>query len=360
MLVCVHCGCVVPTLYHDSSKESICLETCDSCGQIADKYVEWDIYITAIELFLLRVAVFRHLIYNLNANPTCRGIRIKRTRMSRLLLLFASAVVLDGYRVMVTCRFMAMSKEWCDIDSLHQQENVLEYSGRFFKDYEMPSLKAHSDAFIMENMTLCRGNESTTNILHNIVQAILASSQIKIIKGRKDMGLCVGVKKSRSVIDRFFLLALEEPSLTSFGNLTCQHFGEWTTLLLCAVKLLGYCAAIGLIHKLCRKGRFEGKSLKNASRSERKLLLNVENVSSTIDVMLGILLCIHIKALVLMMIIWYPRLPILGAIEIYAYCSNVLAINAASNLSIKTAAAGVLCGIFVKISIHCAWLMIQH
>ncbi|GFE53989.1 UDP-glucose:glyco glucosyltransferase [Babesia ovis] len=355
MLVCVHCGSVVPTLYHEGSKESICLETCGTCGEIADMYVEWDIYITAIELFLLKVAVFRHLIYNQNAKPSSVGSqKTKRKRISKILLLFASAVILDGYRVMVTCRFITKSQEWCNKDVLLQQQQVLEGTTKFFEENPISSFGSNYEKVSGDGIIPFSEEESTTTLLHNMVQSILAASQLKIIKAREEMGVCNGFD-SRSVVDRFFILALEEPSLFSLGNLTCQKFGECNILFLCMAKLAGYCVTIVIIHKLYRMWNGLNRSLKD----DKSIAPKVDRFSTSMDVLLAVLLCIHIKALVLMMIIWYPRLALLGAVELYAYFSNVLAINAACNMTLKEASAVVLCAIGVKILIHYVWLVNQ-
>ncbi|ORM40413.1 Protein arv1 -like protein [Babesia sp. Xinjiang] len=354
MLVCVHCGSAVPTLYHESSKESICLETCGSCGEIADKYVEWDIYITAIDLFLLKVAVFRHLIYNQNATPSDGDSRqSKRRRISRILLLFASAVVLDGYRVMVTCRFLTRSQEWCDKDVLLRQQHALEKSGNFFQNYPIPEFITVAREVSGTHITPFSEVDSTTNLLYNMVQSILASSQIKIMAAREEMGMCHNFKV-RSVVDRFFILALDEPSLLVLGNLTCVKFGEWSTLLLCLAKLAGYCTTLLLIHKTLRKGRC--MNTRTGASVEMPATEKMNASSSGTDVILAVLLCIHIKALVLMMIIWYPRLPLLGAVEIYAYFSNVLALNAACNMTMRESAASIVSAIGVKMIIHYMWL----
>lgn len=360
MVVCVHCGSVVPTLYHKSSNESICLETCSYCGEIADKYVEWDMYIIAIELFLLRVAVFRHLIYNQSAKPVGSNNKLKHRLLSHLVLLFASAVVLDGYRVMVTCRFITRSQEWCSAETLGLQQNTLEQTNNFFKDSAF-SLFTQSDESLLTGHDIITFTDtgSSTNLLQNMIQSILASSQVKIIKAREEMGICDGSKPT-NLVDGFFILALQEPSLMTLGNLTCQQSGECNTLLLCLTKLAGYCLTLAIIQKLVGKRRYLYASTYSDKRDKRKS--NVEEfggLSSTMDLLMAVLLCIHIKALVLMMIIWYPRLPLLGAVEIYAYFSNVLAIHAACNMTIKASATAVVLAVMVKFLIHYSWLLSQ-
>ncbi|KAK1441966.1 hypothetical protein BgAZ_502980 [Babesia gibsoni] len=361
MVVCVHCGAVVPTLYHKSSNESVCLETCNYCGEIADKYVEWDVYITAIELFLLKVPVFRHLIYNKNARPVGGNEKSKRRQISHLLLLFASAVVLDGYRVMVTCRFVTKSQEWCNVETLEQQQQALERSNAFFRQSEFSLDIPYNESLLScDHIAYFPDSGSSTNLLQNMVQSILASSQVKIIQARKEMGICEGFKPT-SIVDQFFVLALQEPSFVTLGNLTCKRFGERNTLLLCLIKLAGYCATLVLIPKIVRKCSNRWKPSDHSKCNvKRPSVERVNAFSSTMDILLAVLLCIHIKALVLMMIIWYPRLSLLGAVEIYAYLSNVLAIHATCNMSIKGSAAAVITAIVVKMIIHFIWLRSKY
>eukprot|EP01054_Gregarina_sp_Poly1_P000808 Gregarina_sp_Poly_1__807@NODE_1192_length_4819_cov_79_115320_g819_i0_p1_GENE_NODE_1192_length_4819_cov_79_115320_g819_i0NODE_1192_length_4819_cov_79_115320_g819_i0_p1_ORF_typecomplete_len297_score23_46Arv1/PF04161_13/2_3e39Arv1/PF04161_13/3_3e03zfribbon_3/PF13248_6/4_2zfribbon_3/PF13248_6/0_39Znribbon_8/PF09723_10/0_021Znribbon_8/PF09723_10/3_9e03Nudix_N_2/PF14803_6/0_13zfISL3/PF14690_6/15zfISL3/PF14690_6/25zfISL3/PF14690_6/4_2e03zinc_ribbon_2/PF13240_6/7_4zinc_ribbon_2/PF13240_6/56zfTFIIB/PF134 len=64
MFVCVHCGHPIDFIYKDFGDRNIRLTTCPSCGQIADKYVEFDKVNLLIETILLREQVYRHLIYN--------------------------------------------------------------------------------------------------------------------------------------------------------------------------------------------------------------------------------------------------------------------------------------------------------
>ncbi|CDR97528.1 hypothetical protein, conserved [Babesia bigemina] len=359
MVVCVHCSSLVPTLYHESSKESICLETCAYCGEIADKYVEWDLYITAIELFLLKVAVFRHLIYNQDAKPSGgKNGTSARKRISHLLLLFASAVVLDGYRVMVTCRFITKSQEWCSDKNLMLQQAALEKAKEFFQGAAYPTLMTAQEAqFSADHVTPFTDIGSTTNLFQNMVQSMLASSQMKIISARKEMGMCDGSKPS-SIVDQFFILSLQEPSLMTMGYRTCKTFGEWSTLLLCLTKLAGYCASVVIFQKVMSRHGYVSPS--NNGGISKSVKEKINATPSTLDVLLAVLLCIHIKALVLMMIIWYPRLPLVGAIEVYAYCSNALAIHATCNMTMKQSSMAVAMAILIKLLIHCIWLRSQY
>eukprot|EP01053_Blabericola_migrator_P001075 Blabericola_migrator_1__1074@NODE_1273_length_4923_cov_16_538715_g858_i0_p1_GENE_NODE_1273_length_4923_cov_16_538715_g858_i0NODE_1273_length_4923_cov_16_538715_g858_i0_p1_ORF_typecomplete_len289_score34_22Arv1/PF04161_13/3_4e38zfTFIIB/PF13453_6/1_5zfTFIIB/PF13453_6/1_3e02_NODE_1273_length_4923_cov_16_538715_g858_i026373503 len=64
MFVCVQCCHPVEYIYRDFGNSNIRLATCPACGQIADKYVEFDTVNILIETILLREEVYRHLIYN--------------------------------------------------------------------------------------------------------------------------------------------------------------------------------------------------------------------------------------------------------------------------------------------------------
>lgn len=62
---CVFCGCDVPVVYTQYTDEVIKMERCPKCGNVVDKYIEYDVFIVAIDLIALRIEAYRHLIYNL-------------------------------------------------------------------------------------------------------------------------------------------------------------------------------------------------------------------------------------------------------------------------------------------------------
>ncbi|CAN0135598.1 unnamed protein product [Ascophyllum nodosum] len=64
LLVCVECGRPVPRLFREYNKGSIRLGRCDFCRSVADKYIECEFVLVAIDLVLHRVQAYRHLLFN--------------------------------------------------------------------------------------------------------------------------------------------------------------------------------------------------------------------------------------------------------------------------------------------------------
>lgn len=68
---CVNCNIIQPTEYNNQPYKQyrsnvIKLLYCNSCKQYIDKYVEYTYILILIELILLRVTAYRHIIYNTN------------------------------------------------------------------------------------------------------------------------------------------------------------------------------------------------------------------------------------------------------------------------------------------------------
>ncbi|XP_050512210.1 protein ARV1 [Diabrotica virgifera virgifera] len=61
---CINCGNEVKSLYREYSKTVLKLTECDNCKNIADKYVEYDTVIVVIDLLLLRIMAYRHILLN--------------------------------------------------------------------------------------------------------------------------------------------------------------------------------------------------------------------------------------------------------------------------------------------------------
>ncbi|KAK3783417.1 hypothetical protein RRG08_033678 [Elysia crispata] len=61
---CIECGSGVDTLYRDYKGGSIKISRCISCGNVADKYVEYDSVIIILDALLLQRQAYRHLLIN--------------------------------------------------------------------------------------------------------------------------------------------------------------------------------------------------------------------------------------------------------------------------------------------------------
>ena len=56
----------MPTLqlYREYSKDNIRLSICNECGEVVDKYIEYEFVLVALHLILLKTQAYRHLLYN--------------------------------------------------------------------------------------------------------------------------------------------------------------------------------------------------------------------------------------------------------------------------------------------------------
>ncbi|CAH0553945.1 unnamed protein product [Brassicogethes aeneus] len=61
---CINCGNAVNNLYKKYSETVLKLTECDNCKCIADKYVEYDIVLITVDIILLRITAYRHILHN--------------------------------------------------------------------------------------------------------------------------------------------------------------------------------------------------------------------------------------------------------------------------------------------------------
>jgi hypothetical protein len=61
---CVECNKWVDRLYSEVLKGHLALSSCEHCGRVADKYVEYEYTIIFLNLLLCKPQVFRHLLFN--------------------------------------------------------------------------------------------------------------------------------------------------------------------------------------------------------------------------------------------------------------------------------------------------------
>ncbi|CAN0217395.1 unnamed protein product [Pylaiella littoralis] len=69
-LVCVECGRPVALLFREYNKGNIRLGRCSYCRSVADKYIECEFVLIAIDLALHRVQAYRHLLFNMKPFST--------------------------------------------------------------------------------------------------------------------------------------------------------------------------------------------------------------------------------------------------------------------------------------------------
>jgi hypothetical protein len=61
---CVSCGLLLPKLFQKYQGGALRLTRCPECLLVADKYIEWDETLVALDIALLRLPAFRHLLCN--------------------------------------------------------------------------------------------------------------------------------------------------------------------------------------------------------------------------------------------------------------------------------------------------------
>ncbi|XP_058802014.1 protein ARV1 [Phymastichus coffea] len=68
MYTCINCGAQVDELYRRYSPSVLKVVKCENCGNLADKYIEYDPVIVLVDLVLLEKPAYRHLLYNSDFN----------------------------------------------------------------------------------------------------------------------------------------------------------------------------------------------------------------------------------------------------------------------------------------------------
>ncbi|CAI4222476.1 unnamed protein product [Auanema sp. JU1783] len=62
--VCIHCMHPCSELYYKFSSEVIRLKECENCGEIVDKYIEYDSVLIVIDLIIHYSMAYKHFLYN--------------------------------------------------------------------------------------------------------------------------------------------------------------------------------------------------------------------------------------------------------------------------------------------------------
>ncbi|CAI2337229.1 unnamed protein product [Caenorhabditis sp. 36 PRJEB53466] len=61
---CINCQEISTSLYRKYAEGVIRLTECDKCGEVVDKYIEYDVVLVVIDLMLQYVQAYRHLLLN--------------------------------------------------------------------------------------------------------------------------------------------------------------------------------------------------------------------------------------------------------------------------------------------------------
>lgn len=99
-LRCVECGASIEHVYKEYSKGNIRLSVCEACGQVADKYVEYEIMLIGIDLLLLKPQAYRHLLWNRTPSIS-RSNLMKMYIMSNLLDMNMRSFLLEEKQLII-------------------------------------------------------------------------------------------------------------------------------------------------------------------------------------------------------------------------------------------------------------------
>ncbi|VDP52707.1 unnamed protein product [Schistosoma curassoni] len=67
---CIYCNSRVAALYTQYAEEIIKMEHCPRCGNVSDKYIEYDLFLVIIDLLIGRLEAYRHVIHNVSIPST--------------------------------------------------------------------------------------------------------------------------------------------------------------------------------------------------------------------------------------------------------------------------------------------------
>lgn len=89
-------------LYVEYSENNFRLTRCKRCGQVADKYVEYELMLVLIDIILHRRPAFRHLMYN-RYSWTVTSVSMSIFAQSMFLIRFVVFVVLENSKSFTNC-----------------------------------------------------------------------------------------------------------------------------------------------------------------------------------------------------------------------------------------------------------------
>ncbi|CAM9641939.1 unnamed protein product [Discosporangium mesarthrocarpum] len=112
--ICVECGRPVELLFRQYTKGSIRLGRCSACSAVADKYIEYEFVLVAIDLTLHRIQAYRHVLFNREHFST-------NTFQGRLWQLGIGMAALDAYlrQVVSGCPRSELSQGQCLAEGYH-------------------------------------------------------------------------------------------------------------------------------------------------------------------------------------------------------------------------------------------------
>uniref|UniRef100_A0A1I7Z3Y5 Protein ARV n=1 Tax=Steinernema glaseri TaxID=37863 RepID=A0A1I7Z3Y5_9BILA len=70
--LCINCNAPSSSLYQEYSKDVIRITECNRCGELVDKYVEYDDVLLIMDLILQYIGAYRHLLNNTNFKGNLR------------------------------------------------------------------------------------------------------------------------------------------------------------------------------------------------------------------------------------------------------------------------------------------------
>ena len=81
--MCTHCGHPHVKIVRNLYKDNYCLEKCKKCGEVTDKYVEYENNLKMISVMLCFTQIHKHFFYNVEE---FKSLKIKCFSLSIMLL----------------------------------------------------------------------------------------------------------------------------------------------------------------------------------------------------------------------------------------------------------------------------------
>ncbi|KAL7068161.1 hypothetical protein ACR3K2_13320 [Cryptosporidium serpentis] len=128
MASCIECGSYVAELYKEYSSQNIRLSVCGMCGQIADKYIEFNRLNIIIALMLHKPQAYRHVLFN-------RPLLVGKENTLNFLKYFCAAVIFEAHinfyslgfkQYAATSSFVAWIRNYSDFFSISFFRNILD------------------------------------------------------------------------------------------------------------------------------------------------------------------------------------------------------------------------------------------
>lgn len=144
LYVCVECGALSKIVRY-LQNDNYCLERCKRCGEVADKYIEYDSNLKILSVLLCFTQIHRHIFFNVEK---IKNLKIKCYLITFFLLfLFYLHESKVNYRKFLEAQFI---------------NEVREITLRDFRKQERISIATNMDLLSL-NVTECANGDSTSS-----------------------------------------------------------------------------------------------------------------------------------------------------------------------------------------------------